>query len=447
MNAQGEERGGGEAREDINGQAPPQAQREPPVEKLQAELAALSLESLRAEVPLGALAEEGHLRLFQWNVSDFTVGGDEAIFAERLANLKDCILAQAPDVGAIEEVKAGDNGRRAWERLMDELAPHYVGKLSGLAVGARERVGFFWRKKITTLAKPEDAELARLTTAKVETADAGSENYGVLGVATQLGLQDAAAVAEHAEKAWLRGRAVKTWNFSFTREAVLLSLPLHGGGRVHVLAGHLDTVKNGEQNRSEVAVLRLVASAAWDQHKALALLLDANSDECKHSHLWSVPGVDEEAGYGGGFKELGVRAIAEDVSTNVYPFLAGIRTGSSAPAHNDEIFLPKELCSEGGRGWTVGVAARALAAWGAAAPRLARDNAPAKSINLALSKRFSDHLPCVAEMRRPPVLALLSRAEAKRMNMPKLKVALEARALEVTGQKKDLVNRLIAHLA
>lgn len=255
-------------------------------------------------------------------------------------------------MGAIEEVQAGFNGQRAWKSLMDELADHhYVGKLSDV-VSARERVGFFWRKNITTLAKPGDAELARLLTAHVETADAGSENHGVLGVATQLGLQDAPAVAEHAEKAWRRARAVKTSEFAFTRGAVLLSLPLHGGGRVHVLAGHLDQVARSEQNRSEVAVLRLVASAAWNQHKALALLLDANSDRCKHSHLWSVQGVDEEAAYGGGFTELGVRAIAEDASTNVYPFLAGIRTeGRAAPAHNDEMFLPKELCSEGGRGW------------------------------------------------------------------------------------------------
>lgn len=66
------------------------------MEELQAELAALSLENLRAKVPLGALAEEGHLRLFQWNVSDFTVGGDEAIFAERLATSRTASWRRRP---------------------------------------------------------------------------------------------------------------------------------------------------------------------------------------------------------------------------------------------------------------------------------------------------------------------------------------------------------------
>ena len=80
-----------------------------------------------AGVSPASYTEGRNVRIGQWNLQDLTTSEPDKpqgrMWPERLRNVVNTILLYKPDVVAVEEVKAGDNGRAAFDQIVQRLGP------------------------------------------------------------------------------------------------------------------------------------------------------------------------------------------------------------------------------------------------------------------------------------------------------------------------------------
>ena len=200
-----------------------------------------------------------------------------------------------------------------------------------------------------------------------------------------------AAVTANCKAAFRGAIGAGTQNQDFDRHLVLATLETNLGKRLHVLIAHLDTGKAG--NLAGVRVVQELASKAWEAGAWLVFMGDTNTDEAKNgSAVWTTGSAADD------FTKLGTRAIPENVHTNMYPFMAGIKTeGVAQPKRNDEIFLPKSWNIVSGSPMTAEICPAALSVWA----RNAALHNGSKSLNQQLTHRLSDHRACLVDAVLP----------------------------------------------
>lgn len=138
-------------------------------------------------------------------------------------------------------------------------------------------------------------------------------------------------------------------------------------GPISILANHLaaSEIDKSIQNIIECAyVQHLVTELKVKYDRHVVLLGDFNVSQCNNEAMWNeddLPGVEDDEELDDenenrsdrlprafnqytllqpirtDFQHHYLRAIDEEISTNVYPFLGGL---TSMPAHNDDIWLP-----------------------------------------------------------------------------------------------------------
>jgi len=339
------------------------------------------------------------LRMMQWNLQDLTSGGNVQgdMWPERRRNIVNTILRYKPDVLAVQEVKKSRNGQQAFSQLLEELAPHgYCGEVSGpVSTGPRgECAGLVWRKRVA--ASDAAANIIRLVGPGAE-ADASRAPAEESLAAAVDRLRLDAAVTANCKEAFQD--ACGTLRQDFDRHLVLATLETNLGKTLHVLIAHLDTKNPG--NLAGVRIVQELASKAWEAGKWLVFMGDTNTDEAGNETIWTDGG---QAGSAAAvFAERGTRAIPGNVPTNMYPFMAGIKTDVAEPKRNDEIFFPASWNIVSGSPMTAEICPAALAVW---ARKAALCYAQSKKVNQQLTHRLSDHLACLVDVTLPDYRAL-----------------------------------------
>ena len=316
------------------------------------------------------------LRLLQWNLQWLTNGGDVqgALWGERLENVVNTIRRYKPDVVAIEEVKASENGNglKAFEEIRDALEEHgYWGECSGQTTSNEDNtknpecVGLLWRTRLAAQEHVTFTLLAGVNSPR-EPRRSGSVVHAKVGkntfataAKTLVGKKYKKAV-EACAKAFREAHGENTPKQNFDRHLVLATLQTNlgkPGNPLHILIGHLATGKTG--NAAEVNVTKELASRAWAAGAWLFVMADTNTHEAGNTNLW-----DDLDSLGG------TRALPPDCHTNVFPHQCGKK---AKPMRNDEILIPAKswrvVSAE-----TAPVCPAASAAWALAAAKLYRDS-------------------------------------------------------------------------
>ena len=387
----------------------------------------------------------GTLRLMQWNLKDFTTGATSKggtaslLWPERLDNIVETVLAHAPDVVTLQELRMLRDEDSAFAQLLRRLAGHgYDGTAAKnvgpfddtghLNVRRLEGLGFLWRKAAVSLDPGRDV----VTLGLGEDGDTGHVTVKTLGgLAAGLGLEpgpEGAPVADWLE-AWGASGPAGTGGAAgyFQYAPAVATFRRAGGGGtervesqpgalvlapvlLRVLTMHLHTNRVGKmvtpgRNERECALLRAVARSAWAAGEPLVVMGDTNTDMASNPAAWSelVDGDDP----------IAKNAVGPRIATNVFPFAANAADypsggGTKGGRHNDDILVP----ARGGAGLRLSS--------DSAAPPTARlpaglllsafmnqsfrtvyeksgSNSKMKS-NCQFYFRFSDHRPCLAEV-------------------------------------------------
>ena len=358
--------------------------------------------------------EGGNVRFMQWNLQDLTNVGEVQgqLWEERRDNIVNTIRFYKPDVVAIEEVKAGDGGRAAFNQIVGCLRQHgYVGKYSDPvnpgAGGKIERVGLIWR---TRLANADALTFNLLVNVNGVDGRANAEDENtVAAAATRIGL-DVQETVNACASAFQEPLPSGTSKSHFDRHLVLATLQTNLGQSLHVLIGHLDTgeVHGTDGNTAEVNVIKELASRAWAAGAWLFVMADTNTFEAGNRGIW---GADDDRTIE--FTLRGRRALPSGLPsgrpTNVYPHQYATQTEDETikakPKRNDEIFFPNSWERVSAK--TARMSPAALGAWAPAASEkiLAAEEDPSQrrglgaNINKQLTLRWSDHLAVIAEVR------------------------------------------------
>ena len=317
-----------------------------------------------------ASSTEGrNVRLMQWNWQDLTTGEPDKpqgrLWEERRLNIVNTILFYKPDIVAVEEVKAGDNGKKAFDEIVGILRQYgYEGNYSDPvnpdARGRSERVGLIWRTTCAIgLPVDKDAVTFKLLVDVNGYGRSNAEDENtVAAAATCLGL-DVKKTVKACAKAFCDALPKNSSKKAsgFDRHLVLATLQTKLGQPLHFLIGHLATDETG--NAAEVNVTKELSSRAWAAGAWLFVTADTNTDEAGNTSLW-----DDLDSLGG------TRALPPDCHTNMFPHQHGKK---AKPMRNDEIFIPAKswrvISAE-----TAPVCPAASAAWALAAAKLYRDS-------------------------------------------------------------------------
>ena len=295
----------------------------------------------------------GTLRLMQWNLKDFTDGASSkggptwSLWAERLDNIVETILAHVPDVVTLQELRMLHKENSAFAQLQQRLVGHGydgtfaadVGPLSGgyLSAQKREGLGFLWRKAAVSL-DPEHDVVALGRGKDGDTGQVTSKTLG--GLAAGLGFEPGAEGAPVSD--WLEAWGGAGGHFGYA--PAVATFRRVGDGRkerggstsgvaelapvlLRVLTVHLHTKKVG--NERECALLRAVARGAWAAGEPLVVMGDTNTD------MASNPAAGSELV--GGHDPVAKNAVGPHLATNVFPFVANAaddppEEGSNGPA-------------------------------------------------------------------------------------------------------------------
>lgn len=339
------------------------------------------------------------VRFMQWNLQWLTKGGEVqgALWGDRLENVVNTILFCKPDVVAIEEVKASENGLEAFKEIRNALEEHgYWGECSSQTTANEDNtknpecVGLIWRTRLVPtgaaqpvsfirLVGPNKPEVARTQDVQTPSGDT------VAAAVANLGVDDVVGAVEDVSLEFKGAFGEETQKQDFDRHLVLATLQTNLGQPLHVLIGHLDTKKTG--NQAGVEVIKRLAwyawvEGAWDKGAWLVIMADTNTDEAGNKDPW-----DDLDSLGG------TRALPPEVQTCMYPF-----SYAGRPKRNDEILIPKSWTLVSAE--TAPVCPAALDKWARDAPGLY--SSPRK-MNQRLWHRTSDHRGVVLEAELPRV--------------------------------------------
>ena len=343
--------------------------------------------------------EGGNVRFMQWNLQDLTNVGEVQgqLWEERRDNIVNTIRFYKPDVVAIEEVRAGQNGTNAFGEIVEFLGDDYVGAPSdAVSDGPRgERVGLIWR---TRLANADAVTFNLLVNVNGVDGRANAEDENtVAAAATRIGL-DVQETVNACASAFQEPLPPQTSKTRCDRHLVLATLQTNLGQPLHVLVGHLATRRDHgtEGNTAEVNVIKELASRAWAAGAWLFVMADTNTDEAGNLGIW---GADDDRTIA--FTLRGRRALPPEFHTNVFPHQYGILDDAEVrrarPKRNDEIFIPRSW--EPVSAETARVCPAALGEWAQAARILINNNVGGRTINNRLTHRWSDHLAIIVEVR------------------------------------------------
>jgi len=388
--------------------------------------------------------QAGTLRLMQWNLKDFTTGATSKggtasrLWAERLDNIVETVLAHSPDVVTLQELRMLRDENSAFAQLLRRLAGHGYDGTAAKNVGPRddtghlsvrrlEGLGFLWRKAAVSLDPGRDV----VTLGRGADGDTGHVTVKTLGgLAAGLGLEpgpEGAPVADWLE-AWGASGPAGTGGAAgyFQYAPAVATFRRAGGGGterggsqpgalvlapvlLRVLTMHLHTNKVGKsvtpgRNERECALLRAVARSAWAAGEPLVVMGDTNTDMASNPAAWSelVDGDDP----------IAKNAVGPRIATNVFPFAANAADesggGTKGGRHNDDILVP----ARGGAGLRLSSDSAApptarlpagllLSAFMNQSFRTVYDQSGSNSkmkSNCEFYFRFSDHRPCLAEV-------------------------------------------------